>query len=441
MPRISTPRLVILPVRVLPALVLLCLTLAVGSRPSVAHAESAQKAAKDAVAQLKRVMKKGSTEERSAAVLDVGRLSHHLPRAQQMLAAKALRKGFEDIEDDEEIRRLMVRALARMTHEHAWIPVILASQADRHAKVKAQARQEVLSGGVDELTALRRILKSEGLASFRAELLLILRDRRKPDAAPILIERLEDTSRIVRAAAAEALEAISGAAHGYDAKKWKAWHAAWVKSRPESTGPSVSTGGVVKEPPPHVGRALHPDFYGLPLTSKDIVFAIDISGSVGSGGFGRAKKQLTDAVSLLGTDVHVAALFFSDKVHMWKKGAMVPASPANKEDLVLFLRGLEPGRSTDVSTALNAGLAILEHRVKAKQKAKDPFREAVALISVSDGRHNAKKSVPWRVVAAKLDSLDPSLTVLHSIVLGAKESALMENLARRGGGRYIRIER
>ncbi|MDF1700532.1 MAG: VWA domain-containing protein [Planctomycetota bacterium] len=401
-----------------------------------ARAESDARTAQEAVTALKRALKKDDLAQRKIAVRDVGRLCGHLNRAQQLGAAKVLRKGLEQTEDDPEVRRLMVRALARMAHEHAWIPVILTSTDDRHPAVKAQARQEVLSGGADELKAFAKILANETSASFRAELLLMLRDRRKPDAAPLLLERLGDKSRIVQAAAAEALEAVSGEAHGYDVQRWKAWHARWLANRPKEAGPSVSTGGDVPEPPPHISRSLRPDFYGLRLTAKDIVFVVDISGSVGSGGFGRAKKQIIDAVSLLGSDVHVAALFFSDKVHMWKKGAMVPASPLNKEDLILFLRGLEPGRSTDVYTSLNAGLAILDHRVKAKQKAKEPFREPVTMITVSDGRDNMA-ALPPRVVADKLDRLDPALTVLHSIVLGSKPSPLMKAIATRGGGHCL----
>ncbi len=416
--------------------VLLC----VAALAPSARADASERAAKEAITALKRALRKDDLEARKVAVNDVGRLSGHLDRKQQLVAAKLLRKGLEQTEDDAEVRRLMVRALARMAHEHAWIPVILTSQDDRHPRVKAQARQELLSGGADELSAFTRILANETSAAFKAELLLILRDRRKPDAAPMLIAHLEDKDPIVRAAAAEALEAVSGEALGYDVRRWKAWHARWLANRPDDTGPSVSTGGVVEEPPPHVSRSLRPDFYGLSLTAKDIVFVIDISGSVGSGGFDRAKRQIIDAVSLLGSDVHVAALFFSDKVHMWKKGAMVPASPANKEDLVLFLRGLEPGRKTDVYTPLNAGLKILDHRVRAKQTAKEPFREPVAMITVSDGRDNMK-AIPPRIVADKLDRLDPALTVLHSIVLGEKESPLMRALAQRGGGHYLRAKR
>lgn len=391
------------------------------------------------ISRLQRALKKGSVEEKSEAVNDIGRLSGHLNRSESMEAAKTLRKAL-DIQEASEVRRLMIRALARFKLTHAWLPVVWASQEDRDPAVKDQARQELLSGGADYLEVMAKLLKEETSQAFRAELLLILRDRGRPDAIPMLMDALKEKSAIVRSAAAEALEAISGQALGYDQRKWRLWHTRWLKQRPTESGPSVSTGGRVEEPPPYVTRSLHPLFYGLKLTGKDIVFVVDISGSVGAGGITKAKRKLVEAVALLGSDVHIAALFFSDKIEMWKKGTMVLATPANKEDLLKYMRGLRPGRKTDVYGPLNAGLKILDRRITAKQAAKEAFRTAVTMITVSDGQDNMR-AVPPRIIAEKLDRLDPVNSVLHSIVLGSKDSPLMAAIARLGGGHYVRAER
>jgi Mg-chelatase subunit ChlD len=243
----------------------------------------------------------------------------------------------------------------------------------------------------------------------------------------------------VQAAAAEALEAVSGIPLGYELEAWKAWYAAWLKARPASDGPTVAPDRRGEEPPPHVTRSLHPSFYGLTLTAKDVVFVVDISGSVGSSGVDRARRQLTQAVALLGSDVQIAALFFSDEVHMWKKGALLPATPDHKEDLAKFLRGLAPGRRTDVYSPLNAGLKIVMDRVAEKTQAGDAFREPVALVLVSDGRDNMA-AVPSRVVADKLDRLDPATSVVHAVVLGRDDSPLLAAIARLGGGHYVRAD-
>ena len=105
-----------------------------------------------------------------------------------------------------------------------------------------------------------------------------------------------------------------------------------------------------------------------------------------------------------------------------------------------FLRGLKPGRRTDVYQPLNAGLKIVDHRVTAKRDAKEAFREPVTMITVSDGRDNVA-AIPPRIIADKLDRLDPALSALHCVVLGTKDSPLLAAIARLGGGHYVRAEK
>ncbi|MHC5011485.1 MAG: VWA domain-containing protein, partial [Planctomycetota bacterium] len=248
----------------------------------------------------------------------------------------------------------------------------------------------------------------------------------------------------VEASAAEALEAITGQGLGYDAKTWRTW---WAEEgvatlTPEPTDPhaetvTVAPPGEIPEPEPHVTRSLIPAFYGLNLTAKDIVFILDISGSVGPGGVGRAKRELIQAVERLGSDVFISAVFFDEKMHMWKP-RLVPATPAHKAELAFFLRGIEPGSRTDVFTPLNAGLQLVRDRVAMKEAAGEPFREAVTMIVVSDGVETAGGTPP-HVVEEKLDRLDATHTVVHAVTLGGKGSPLMAELARRGGGHYLVI--
>jgi Mg-chelatase subunit ChlD len=245
---------------------------------------------------------------------------------------------------------------------------------------------------------------------------------------------------MVVAAAAEALEAISGETLGYEVARWKQWHSKWLAERPKDAGPSVAPDAPGEEPVRRPVRGLVPRFYGLPLAAKDLVFVVDVSGSVGSGGIERAKQELADAVERLPSDVRVAALFFSETVSTWRDGALEPATPANKEDLRKFLRGIAPGKRTDVFTPLNAGLAIVDRRVREKTASGETFLTPVAMVVVSDGEGNVQATPP-RIVADRLERLDPTRTVVHAVVLGSKDSALMAQLAHMGGGHYLRASR
>ena len=57
------------------------------------------------------------------------------------------------------------------------------------------------------------------------------------------------------------------------------------------------------------------------------------------------------------------------------------------------------------------------------------------MVVVSDGQENVR-STPGDAVGDKLERLDLSHAVVHALVLGGKDNALMAALARRAGGVY-----
>ncbi|MFV1959856.1 MAG: VWA domain-containing protein, partial [Planctomycetota bacterium] len=422
-----------------------------GLLPAPARADEAARV----ITSLKRTLRRGEASEKRALLEQVGRQARGLPAARRRSAAVVVQKAMKT-ERSAEVRVAMVRTLARLGGATGWVPVILAWLQGRDSGTKAVARKMVLWGGGDYLAVVRRLLREDKDPTFRAELLLLLGDRRRPDAIPLVLEAMErDRHPRVESAGAEALEALTGQALGYDLDAWKAW---WSKRQASPPAAPVGrgeappkAGGVedptvtvvpeepadVPEPKPHIGRSLVPRFYGLPITAKDVVFVIDISGSVGSGGVGRAKRELIQAVERLGSDVHIAALFFADEVHMWKP-EMVRATPANKAALALFLRGIERGQRTDVFTPLNAGIRIVSRRLAELREKGEPVREAVTMIIVSDGRETSKHTPP-SVVEDKLSRLDPAHTVIHAIAIGGRGSRLLAQIARRAGGHYIAV--
>jgi hypothetical protein len=430
---------------------LLLLLLLLGTAAPLAA--TAGEAAEDAFQALRRAVREGDPRERVLALRQVQRAARDLPPADRRRAAVDLRKVFRD-EADDAVRGEMVRTLSRLGGKTGWMPVLLAHDEARDEATQGAARQAVLWGGGDYLATVEEILGEEKDPSFRARLLLLLGDRRKADAVPLLLAGLLDPESRVVAAAAEALEAITKRAFGYDREAWAGWWeregrdallAPTAPPTPNPSGESVTVAPVedppIPEPPPHVTQSLVPDFYGLRLTSKDLVFVIDISGSVGAGGVTKAKRELVEAVERLGSDVRVTALFFAEETHIWKR-ELVPATPTAKAELSLFLRAIEPGRRTDVLWPVNAGLDLVRDRVAAKEAAGEPFREAVTLIVVSDGvdtraRDAAELQRARDAVADKLYRLDPARTVVHAIVLGGKPSQLMADIARQGGGRYV----
>lgn len=415
--------------------ILLALLLVVGGTAAWADSPS------QAITRVKRALRGDDIEETLAALGALESAAPRLTDSQARSAAVALRKALD--EQDADVQPRMVRALTVIGGKNGWIPVVLASLEDREGAVKEAARKAVLRGRGDYVEVVQGMIEEESDPAFRARLVLLLGDRRRLDVVPVLLPLLaEEEHPRVQAAAAESLEAVTGKTFGFDAGSWTTWwngEAAGLVAPGDAEPDAETVTGTgereVTEPEPIVTRGLVPTFFDLNLTSKDIVFVIDISGSVGAQGVTRVKARLVEAVERLASDVNISALFFSEEVHMWKP-EMVPATPENKSDLVLFLRSVRPGRRTDVFTPLNAGLQIVKRRTEALQAAGEPIREAIALIMVSDGQDTAG-AIPPHVVEDKLSRLDPANTVVHAVTVGGSGSRLMAELARRGGGHYV----
>jgi hypothetical protein len=410
---------------------------ALGLLLALASPAAADEAAAAAHEALKAALKVEDPQARAEALRAVSRRVAHLDDAGRRKAAIALRKAFDD-DPSGDVRREAVRALAALRDETAWITVLGASLADRDPAVHEAARRAVLTAKSDLLPVVARLVKEDEDPAFRSDLLLLLGRRRRLDAVPVLLAAVADPDRRVAAAAAEALEAVSGQALGYDAAAWRAWAKSAPPPPEPRTGPTVTAETPVDpEPPPAPPppRSLVPDFFGIPLDSKDLVFVIDVSGSVGASGFTRAKAELLGVVDRLASDVRFGALFFDEDVHMWRPD-LVRASPAAKGELAFFLRGVGRGKRTDVLTALNAGLQILRTR-SAERRAEGGGKGApVTMVIVSDGVETVRNT-PADSVVDKLDRLDLSDTVVHSVVVGGKDSALLFSLARRTRGRYV----
>ena len=183
--------------------------------------------AREAVDALKRALRRDAPVERREAVHRISRVARRLPEARRRSAAVAIRKALPD-ETDAAVRAEMIRALSRLGGSTGWVPVVLAAREPRDPTTAAAARQAVLWGGGDYLEVVQRLLGEDKDPTFRADLLLLLGDRRKADAVPVVLELLaKDDHPRVLSAGVEALEAITGEALGYELDAWTAW---WERS-------------------------------------------------------------------------------------------------------------------------------------------------------------------------------------------------------------------
>lgn len=404
------------------------------SRAGVAQAGEEGRQALEA---LGRGLRSEVASERLAALEAFRPVPPALAPDQQRKAARLLRTLLRD-EHDDALRSAVVGALARVGGAEAWTGLLLAACEEPEGACLARARGELARAPVGLVEVAQRLLREDQDPTFRAGLLLRLADRRRPDILPVLLGALDDPHPRVASAAAEALEQVTGQALGYESSAWRAAPLAVVGAL-EAPAP----GSTVEQPAPGAlparapVRGLVPSFLGLALSSKDLVFVVDLSGSLGPAGADHVRRALEQAVERLPSDAWFSVILFADEVRTLEP-RLVQATPRAKEALHLFLRSVAPGRSTDLYTALLAGLGLQRRRLEELQAAGTPPPEAIALVLASDGRDTSARTPP-EVVAERLERLDLARTVVHAVVLGGVDHPLMRALARRTGGHHVLV--
>ncbi|TNM86644.1 hypothetical protein fugu_006874 [Takifugu bimaculatus] len=98
---------------------------------------------------------------------------------------------------------------------------------------------------------------------------------------------------------------------------------------------------------------------GLPVVPKDVIFVIDVSGSM----IGTKIKQTKQAMSTILADLregdHFNIITFSDQVHTWKRGRTVRATRQNVRDAKEFVRRIIAEGWTNINAALLSAAQLI----------------------------------------------------------------------------------
>ncbi|XP_029973750.1 inter-alpha-trypsin inhibitor heavy chain H5 [Salarias fasciatus] len=91
---------------------------------------------------------------------------------------------------------------------------------------------------------------------------------------------------------------------------------------------------------------------GLPVVPKDVIFVIDVSGSMIGTKIKQTKQAMNTILGDLREGDHFNIITFSDKVHTWKKGRTVRATRQNVRDAKEFIRRIIAEGWTNINAAL-----------------------------------------------------------------------------------------
>ncbi|XP_049718285.1 inter-alpha-trypsin inhibitor heavy chain H3 isoform X1 [Elephas maximus indicus] len=132
---------------------------------------------------------------------------------------------------------------------------------------------------------------------------------------------------------------------------------------------------------------------GLPAVPKNVVFVIDISGSM----TGRKIQQTREALLRILGDVkendYLNFILFSSDVTTWKD-SLVQATPENLQEARAFVRNIHSGGMTNINDGLLRAISMLN---KAREEHKIPERSTSIVIMLTDGDANVGESRPEKI--------------------------------------------
>lgn len=168
----------------------------------------------------------------------------------------------------------------------------------------------------------------------------VIRARKADEGIPVLIELLRTGRLRVMDTARSALEEISGEKHGLDPSAWERWRERQEKDEPpaEEQDPAGSVA----------------TYYGMNVLSDQVLFVVDVSGSMKAGEPTRietAREELTKTLDQLNRKTLFNIVCFSGQPVWWREQE-VEASPKNVADAKKFVEGLDAGGGTNVYDTL-----------------------------------------------------------------------------------------
>ncbi|XP_031217055.1 inter-alpha-trypsin inhibitor heavy chain H3 isoform X2 [Mastomys coucha] len=132
---------------------------------------------------------------------------------------------------------------------------------------------------------------------------------------------------------------------------------------------------------------------GLPVVPKNIVFVIDVSGSMSGRKIQQTREALLKILDDMKEDDYLNFILFSTDVTTWKDH-LVQATPANLEEARTFVKSIRDQSMTNINDGLLRGIEMLN---KAREDHMVPERSTSIIIMLTDGDANTGESRPEKI--------------------------------------------
>ena len=174
------------------------------------------------------------------------------------------------------------------------------------------------------------------------------------------------------------------------------------------------------------------DFYGITTSSREILFCIDVSGSMAHpmDGFGgkrerrdlRTKRELRRTLESLETGTRFNVVLFAGELQLFRRG-LVDATPESVGGALDFVDAFKPVGATNV-------YGVLDYALRSG---------ADTVYLLTDGEPSAGQVLdPDHIIEEVAARNAHGRVVIHAVGLSRDQNAeLLVNLAHRTGGRYV----
>uniref|UniRef100_A0A8C8RJZ1 Inter-alpha-trypsin inhibitor heavy chain H3 n=1 Tax=Pelusios castaneus TaxID=367368 RepID=A0A8C8RJZ1_9SAUR len=131
----------------------------------------------------------------------------------------------------------------------------------------------------------------------------------------------------------------------------------------------------------------------LPYFPKNVVFVIDISGSMSGIGIQQTKEALLKILEDIKEDDYFNFILFSSDVYIWKD-RLVKATDDNLKEAKNFVQGMHTKDMTNIHSGLMKGIEMLNTAYETNSV---PQRSASIIIMLTDGHPNVGVSDPQQI--------------------------------------------
>lgn len=398
---------------------------------------------------------KSSSSKKKSKSITVKTLAPLLKSKSETLWDKGLDKVDAESLDDEEIVDAIVRFIDRELKDARYsgalgraimllattdrpdavqkLEKLLDAQDFRIAMVAADAASISKKG--DLLATLMKLPQRREFSQhygFRRCVMEAVARYHDKEAVDFLINQLGKTDGQLKYEIAMSLQRITGQQFGGIANDWKKW---WTTNRNEFEFPSTERTSPVtlNAPPPAIPwDEPRPNFYGMRVYAKRIVFVIDRSGSMrqdvdGVTRLERAQYELEHAIHALTETDSFNIVAFDDRMDVFSV-RMMRATAENKALGVQYAYSLTPRGGTACYEPLKMGL--------------EAANDLELILFVSDGEPTAGALVdPSAIVAAISNHNLTQRTIINTLGIDARDQheRFLKGLAEKNGGKLLLV--